>query len=997
MNNRKEELQPLPPESKVNTFKPSSSEERNALYIAYAFIIAGIPSIGIFLYYGMIAKSWQIEVIAGILVIVSFIAFLMTFLIRNGKHIQAMTVISINVTLTFISIPLLVQGLGVISALSVIIFLVAITSLAMPSRFALPGFVGGVLTGLAVFFLDNAIRYQRFVVPQQLQALTPYVSIGLLLFFIVVTIGQFNKYTLRVKIALGILATGGIIIATLTFFGVTQASQLINLLTNQYEKESRARINQEIIATVANEAEIANNFFDGILNDLEVVANVRVDLEKDKALFIEGPYWNASTRVFQLSGGQYGNSTTDVSSVFIPSTIVIDEALLADLNTTAYLDFYAPSFLSAHPEVASLYYINTAGATTYYPNINLAQNVPPDFDPRKEFFYTIADPQNDPAREPRWTDAYLDPAGQGLIVTLSIPVYKNSSFQGVMATDIQLAKISERIANIKPGETGYAFLVDSTGHILSMPEQGYKLYEIQPEELGANDFPRLSVLVKGSFDLQEATSRIVNGETNLAEIQVNNEASFIAFAPLKTPNYRLAVVAPESEFTGEIVKATSETTQRVEGIIRSSVIILAFLFIGALLISLWIGQLITSPLVRLTKTVDAISKGDLSARATVGTEDETGRLAAAFNTMTERLNSTLLGLEQRIADRTTDLERANKNNERRATQFESIARIAQIISTTESNEELLPRIAEVISQQFDFYHVGIFLLDVRKEFAVLTASNSEGGKRMLARNHRLPINENSIVGYASKSGQPRLALDTDIDSVYSTNPDLSRTRSEIALPLIVGNEVIGVLDVQSQEKNAFGNEDINIMSTLARQVSIAIQNARSYQQTREALNRAENASMELSKQNWRQFTNQREINGVVFDGVNTKNLSKNGAETAHNLAIPLMLRGAKIGSIKLNSIDPQRVWTEDEIALLQAAADRTTLAIENARLLQDAQKRASKERTIGEISSKISGLVNIENILETAIKELGTTMPNTDISIQFSEEDSEQSAGLRRP
>ena len=187
------------------------------------------------------------------------------------------------------------------------------------------------------------------------------------------------------------------------------------------------------------------------------------------------------------------------------------------------------------------------------------------------------------------------------------------------------------------------------------------------------------------------------------------------------------------------------------------------------------------------------------------------------------------------------------------------------------------------------------------------------------------------------------------------------------------------------------------MSTLARQVSIAIQNARSYQQTREALNRAENASMELSKQNWRQFTNQREINGVVFDGVNTKNLSKNGGGTAHNLAIPLMLRGAKIGSIKLNSIDPQRVWTEDEIALLQAAADRTTLAIENARLLQEAQKRASKERTIGEISSKISGLVNIENILETAIKELGTTMPNTDISIQFSEEDSEQSAGLRRP
>lgn len=982
----REEIQP----TKANSFRPSSSEERNALYIAVAFIIAGVPSIGIFLYYGMVSRSWQLEAIAIILAIVSSIAFFTTFQIRSGKYVQAMTIIWFNVTLTFLSIPFLVQGLGVLSALSVIIFVVAVTSLAMPSRFALPGFVAAILTGLAVFFLDNALVYERFVAPQQLQALTPYISIGLLLFFIVITVGQFNKYTLRVKIALGILATGGVIIATLTYFSVAQASLLIGLLTNQYEKESRARINEEIIATVANEAEIANNFFDSILSDLVSFTNVRVNLEKDKALFIEGPYWNASTRVFQLPGGQFGNSPTDISSVFIPSTVTIDEALLADLNTTAYLDYYAPSFLSAHPEVAGLYYINAAGATTYYPNINLAQNVSPDFDPRKEFFFTIADPQNNPTKEPKWTDVYLDPAGQGLIVTLSIPVYKNNNFQGVMSADIQLTKISERIANIKPGDTGYAFLVDSTGHILAMPEQGYELYEIQPETINANDSPRLSILVKGPFDLQEATSRIINGETNLAEIQINNEKSFIAFAPLKTPNYRLAVVAPESEFTGEIQKTTSETTLRVENIIRNSVILLALLFIGALLISLWIGQLITNPLVRLTQTVDKISKGDLSARATVGAEDETGRLAAAFNTMTERLSSTLAGLELRIADRTTDLERANKNNERRATQFESIARIAQIISTTESNEELLPRITEVISQQFNFYHVGIFLLDVRKEYAVLTASNSEGGKRMLARNHRLPMNENSIVGYASKSGQPRLALDTDSDSTYSTNPDLSRTRSELALPLIVGNEVIGVLDVQSQEKNAFSNEDINIMSTLARQVSIAIQNARAYQQTREALQRAENASIELSRQNWRQFANQKQITGVVFDGVNAKNLSKNGEEAAHNLAIPLMLRGAKIGSIKLNSIDPQRVWTEDEIALLQAAADRTTLAIENARLLQDAQKRASKERTIGEISSKISGLVNIENILETAIKELGTTMPNTDISIQFTEEDSGQ-------
>jgi GAF domain-containing protein/HAMP domain-containing protein len=986
MNNQKEVVQSLNPPTNGMQY---STEERNAFYIISALIVAAIPTIGIFLYYGITTNSWQIQAIALIIFIVSVIAFLSTSLIRTGRYVQAMTIVIMNISISLIAIPFLIDGLGVVTSLSAFIFIVAIASLAMPARYLFRGVTAGIVVGLVVFFLDNSLQYNRFNVPQ-LRSLTPYISLGLLLFFIVISVAQFNRYSLRVKVSLGILVTGGLIIAVLTLFGASQAQQLTNLLTQQYENESRARINEEITSVAVSEADTANDFFDEILNDLATLANVRADLEKQKALLGQGTYWDANTRVFQLPGGQFANAVTDVSSVFIPSTVRIDEALLADLNTTAYLDFYAPVFLSTHPEVAAVYYLNKAGATTYYPNTNLAATVSPDFDPRKEAFYTIAEPQNNPSAEPKWTDVYMDPAGQGLVVTLSVPIYKNDTFQGVMSADIKLAKISERIANIKPGSSGFAFLVDSTGRIITMPNQGYQLYEIQPETITNDDTPRQSILVKGPFDVQEATTKIINGETGLATVQQNNERAFIAFAPIGTPNYRLAIVVPESEFTGEIANAKAETASRLEQIVNNSVLILVLLFIGALLISVWIGQLITTPLVRLTQTVDTISKGDLSARAHVETNDETGLLASAFNNMAEKLNDTLSGLEQNVMERTSELELANKSNEHRARQFESIARIAQIIGSTETTGELLPRVAEVIGQQFGFYHVAIFLLDLRKEYAVLTATNSDGGRKMLARNYRVPINESSVIGLAGKSAQPKLALDTDSASTDSSNPDLSLTRSEIALPLIVGNDVIGVLDVQSVEKNAFSIEDINVMSTLSRQVSIAIQNARAYQQTREALQRAETASMELSRQSWKQFTAQKQIETVLFDGVSTKTVSKTDGQAAHNLAIPLVLRGTKIGSIKLNSIDPLRVWTEDEIALLQAAADRTTLAIENARLLQDAQKRAAKERTIGEISSKISGLVNIENILETAIKELGTTLANTDISIQFSQEESEQ-------
>jgi GAF domain-containing protein len=342
-----------------------------------------------------------------------------------------------------------------------------------------------------------------------------------------------------------------------------------------------------------------------------------------------------------------------------------------------------------------------------------------------------------------------------------------------------------------------------------------------------------------------------------------------------------------------------------------------------------------------------------------------------------------LNLEQHVNERTAELVTANQRNERRSAQFEAIARIAHATSSTQTMNELLPQITDTISKQFGIYHVGIFLLDTHREYAILVAANSEGGKKMLDRNHRLLVGGSGIVGFVTKAGQPRVALDIGLDAAFFNNPDLPDTHSEIALPLRVGAEIIGALDVQSLETNAFSQEDVSILSTLADQVSIAIQNARSYQQSREALAQAEAASTELSGQQWKQFFTTQPVEGFVFDGIDAKNLTPSDKQRAHSLAIPLTLRGTRIGTLKLSASDPNRTWTEDEIAMAQATAERTALAVESARLLQEAQKRAAKERTIGDISAKIGGLVNIENILQTAIQELGNNMPNTDIAIQF--------------
>ena len=199
----------------------------------------------------------------------------------------------------------------------------------------------------------------------------------------------------------------------------------------------------------------------------------------------------------------------------------------------------------------------------------------------------------------------------------------------------------------------------------------------------------------------------------------------------------------------------------------------------------------------------------------------------------EELYKLNLSLEDRIADSTAELVTTNRRNERRARQFEAIAQVARVIATVQELDALLPRITQVISQQFGFYHVGIFMWDENREFAILMAANSEGGQRMLKRGHKLGIGQTGIVGFVAATGTSRIALDVGADAVFFDNPDLPSTRSELALPLRVGTEIIGVLDVQSTEQNVFQDEDTDVLSTLADQVAIAIQNGRSYETTQE--------------------------------------------------------------------------------------------------------------------------------------------------------------------
>ena len=335
-------------------------------------------------------------------------------------------------------------------------------------------------------------------------------------------------------------------------------------------------------------------------------------------------------------------------------------------------------------------------------------------------------------------------------------------------------------------------------------------------------------------------------------------------------------------------------------------------------------------------------------------------------------------LEQRVNERSKELSK-------RSEQLKAIADVARSLASMRETERLLPAIAKLINQRFGFYHVGMFLLDDGKEYAILSASNSEGGRKMLARGHRLKVGEQGIVGYATTSGKPRIALDVGEDAVFFNNPDLPETHSEVALPLKFGTEIIGALDIQSTESNAFSQNDIEIFSVLADQVSVAIQNTRSLEQAQQALRDAEIATRQATSQTWVNFVEKLKTKGYRYDGIKPEPLKQapRPNDQKDSYAVPIQLRGQTIGRLKLRASDTSRKWTDDELAIIESTAERVAIALESARLLEDAQKRATRETFLSTLASKLGTSFKLDSILRDTVDELGQTLKGTKITFQL--------------
>lgn len=413
------------------------------------------------------------------------------------------------------------------------------------------------------------------------------------------------------------------------------------------------------------------------------------------------------------------------------------------------------------------------------------------------------------------------------------------------------------------------------------------------------------------------------------------------------------------------------------------------------------AQSISNPIIDLAKKANALATGEMGTRITIDRKDEIGGLSSSFNVMAEQLQNLVRTLEEKVEDRTYGLQlQAN-----RLLLASEIARDAAALGDL---NELLNRSSQLVLDRFNFYHTGIFLIDQQREYAILRASPTEAGREMLKQNHRLRIGKEGIVGSVAVTGEARVVADTSLDINYLHNPLLPQTRSELALPLKVEARVIGVLDVQSETPNAFTQDDIVVLQIMADQLTLAIERVQLVEQLEGRLQELEHAYQQFTVTSWQDLSQQSDFkSGYTFDGTKLAPVgafpewSQDALRRGHPvilpgkttnskdslLAMPLKLRGQIIGVMNIHFTGD--TLNAETVNLSEEIANRLAVALENARLYTETQKLAQQERAVSDISTRITTSINIENILRTAVQELGRMLPDAEVTVQLQEEKEE--------
>ncbi len=539
----------------------------------------------------------------------------------------------------------------------------------------------------------------------------------------------------------------------------------------------------------------------------------------------------------------------------------------------------------------------------------------PEYNYFKWDWYTLPKEQRVPVLSP----PYFDKGGGEIwMVTWSVPFFDAAgNVKGVATADIAFSQTQEIVRQIAVGKQGYAFLIDGQGTLMGIGEHGGE-YQImvdsmlagQPQTQNASWTDLINSMVKGGSGFTNATDP-------------NGQSVFVAYQPIGLDTgWSLGLAFPQTELF-------QPATQ-----LRNTLIIFAVLVaIIFAVILFFFTRTITRPLQALTLhtthfSQEELEKGQVVSPIQIQTHDELEDLANSFNQMAKNLVSAFENMEEKVASRTHSLELA--------------AEVGRSVSQVRALDVILKDAAELIRSRFDLYYVQVYLANLPQNVLLLRSGTGTVGAELVGRGHQLPINTASINGRAAVEKHPVVIEDTSLSATFRPNPLLPDTRSEMAVPLLVGDKVVGVLDLQSQQVNLLNEDILPAFEALAGQLAIAIQNATLLAEAEQARAEVEAQAHRLTRANWADYLDaihNPEETGFVFEQNKITPIAQGEQSrpaTDNVLAAPIAVTGEALGNLIVEMEGQMPIARADE--LVNTVARQVAQHIESLRLLESAER-----------------------------------------------------------
>jgi GAF domain-containing protein len=362
--------------------------------------------------------------------------------------------------------------------------------------------------------------------------------------------------------------------------------------------------------------------------------------------------------------------------------------------------------------------------------------------------------------------------------------------------------------------------------------------------------------------------------------------------------------------------------------------------------------------------------------------------------MVRELKEHQSALEASVSERTSELLR-------QSLQLQAAAEIAKLSAESSDLDKLLTEAAQLIKDRFDFYHASVFLVDESGAWAEIAASTGAAGRALIDRRHKLAIGSASIVGWVTANRMPRVSPNVSDDPFYFRNPALPDTRSEMAVPLMIGQRLIGALDVQSTDLDAFGEGDIRVVEAIAGDLAFAIDHARLSQEQQAQLFELEGDVQDRVRQSWNKFARSG-TSSVIHLGPSGDSGATSGpftglakasrqgqtviSDDGREVVVPVRVRGETIAAIGARKSGEGEIWSDEDVALIEAVAGQAALAMETARQYAEEQRRVAELEVVNRVSQAASQLLRVDSLLKVVGRQIIQVMGQTDVQIAVFDE-----------